>query len=84
MNVFMKLNLSNRQQRAAVFTIIFIIFALPIPIAVLGFVLSFIWLSPSLIHSSDLVEVLISLLGAVIGSTYMFTYIFALTRTVKE
>ena len=84
MNVFMKLNLSNRQQCAAVFTIIFIIFALPIPIAVLGFVLSFIWLSASLIHSSDLVEVLISLLGAVIGSTYMFTYIFALTRTVKE
>lgn len=64
--------------------VLFILFAFPIPIAMLGFLMSFVWLIGSLVQGSSFVEILIALFGVIVGSTYLITYIFALTKTWKE
>jgi hypothetical protein len=64
--------------------VLFILFALPIPIAIFGFFMSFVWLLGSLMQGFSLVEILSALFGVMVGSTYLVTYIFALTKTWKE
>lgn len=64
--------------------LLFILFALPIPVAILGFLLSFIWLFASFIEYISFIEILTALFGTLIGGTYLFTYIFAFSKTWKE
>lgn len=63
---------------------LFVLFALPIPISVAGFGMCLIWLVISLIKGVTFVEIITALFGVIIGSTYLITYIFALTKTWKE
>lgn len=63
---------------------LFILFALPIPVAIAGFVLSLLWLLSSLVKAVTFIEIITSLFGVIIGSTYLVTYVFALKRTWKE
>ena len=63
---------------------LFILFALPIPIAIAGFGMCLIWLMASLIKGVTFVEIITSLFGVMVGLTYLITYIFALTKTWKE
>ena len=59
---------------------LFILFALPIPIAIAGFGMCLIWLMASLIKGVTFVEIITSLFGVMVGLTYLITYIFALTK----
>lgn len=63
--------------------VLFILFALPIPIAILGFLMSLVWLFGSVVMGLSFVEVITALVGVIVGSTYLITYIFALTKTWK-
>lgn len=64
--------------------IIFVIFALPIPIAILGFLVSFIWFLASIVKGSLFVEIISAFLGVIVGSTYLVTYIYSLRKTWKK
>lgn len=61
--------------------ILFIIFALPIPIAVLGAALSFTWFLSIALKQSTSFEFFASLFGVIVGATYLLTYIFSLIKT---
>ena len=61
--------------------ILFIIFALPIPIAILGALLSFMWFLSTAMKESTSFEIFASLVGVIVGATYLLTYIFALIKT---
>ncbi len=61
--------------------ILFIIFALPIPIAILGALLSFMWLLSTAMKESTSFDIFASLFGVIVGATYLLTYIFALIKT---
>lgn len=63
---------------------LFVLFALPIPIAVAGFGMCFIWFLASLMKGVSFGEIIIALFGVIVGSTYLVTYIFALTKTWKQ
>ncbi len=60
---------------------LFILFAIPIPIAVLGSLLTLLWFISSVIKGASFVETLMALLGVIIGGTYIVTYIYSLIRT---
>lgn len=63
---------------------LFTVFALPIPVAMLGCLLTIIWLLASLIKATTFVEIISALIGILIGATYIISYIFALNKTWKE
>lgn len=63
---------------------LFILFALPIPIAIAGFGMCFIWFLASLTKGATFIEIITALLGVIVGSTYLVTYILSLTKTWKE
>ena len=63
---------------------LFVLFSLPIPIAIAGFGMCFIWFLASLMKDFSFVEIITALIGVIVGSTYLVTYIFALTKTWKE
>ena len=63
---------------------LFVLFALPIPIAVAGFGMCFIWFLASLMKGVSFGEIIIALFGVIVGSTYLVSYIFALTKTWKQ
>lgn len=62
----------------------FILFALPIPVAVLGCLLSLLWFFGALMDGHFLAETVAAFLGVVIGSTYVFSYLYAAIKTGKE
>ena len=64
--------------------ILFVLFALPVPVALLGSFMSFVWFLASLVKERSVVEIIVSLLGTAIGLIYLCTYIFALKKTWKE
>ena len=64
--------------------IIFLLFALPFPVAAIGSFMSFLWLFSALMRFSSLVEIIAALFGTIIGTAYFFTYTFALNETRKE
>ena len=64
--------------------IIFVIFALPIPIAILGFFMSLLWFLTSIIKGSLFIEILSAFWGVIVGFTYLVTYIYSLRKTWKE
>ena len=63
---------------------LFLIFALPIPVAILGFGMSFVWFLALILKGTSFIEFITALFGVIIGSTYLITYLFALTKTRKE
>ena len=60
---------------------LFTVFALPIPVAMLGCLLTTIWFLASLIKVTSFVEIISALIGVLIGATYIISYIFALNKT---
>lgn len=64
--------------------LLFILFAIPIPIIILGFLFSFIWIASVIIGKLRFVEILSSLCIIVSGITYLSGYIYALSKTWKE
>lgn len=70
-------------KKKVLIVVLFVLFALPIPVAVVGAVISFAGFIGAAIHRS-LIELAVALFGIIIGSTYLFTYISALTKTKKE
>ncbi|MBQ8391453.1 MAG: hypothetical protein IJX50_02775 [Clostridia bacterium] len=65
-------------------TLLFILFAIPIPISILGFLFSFVWILGSLMEGISFLETITAFLGFIILATYLFTYIFALKETRRE
>lgn len=63
---------------------LFILFALPIPIAILGSLLSLLWFVSSMLKVTSLIEIVYSFIALVVGSTYIITYFFALHKTWRE
>lgn len=61
-----------------------ILFALPIPVAMLGSLLTLIWFLSSMFKSVPIIESLAAFLGIIIGATYIITYIFSVYITSKE
>lgn len=63
---------------------LFILFALPIPVALLGGLLTFMWFLGSLITTTSFLEILLAFFGIVLGYGYIFTYWYSLNKTKKE
>lgn len=63
---------------------IFVVFAVPIPIAMLGCLMTAMWFLSSLIKVTSFVEIISALIGVLIGATYIISYIFALNKTWNE
>lgn len=63
---------------------LFILLAIPIPIAVLGSLMTLLWFVSSITKESSFVEIVMSLLGMVICTTYIVTYIYSLNKTTKS
>ena len=64
--------------------LLFILFAIPIPIVILGFLFSFVWIASVIIGKLRFVEILSSLCVIASGATYLSGYIYALSKTRKE
>ena len=64
--------------------LLFILFALPIPIVIIGFLFSFIVVVGVIIGELRFVEILSSLCVTASGGTYLLGYIYALSRTREE
>lgn len=65
--------------------VLFLLFALPLPVALIGFLLSLLWFLTSLLsEQTPLIESITAFFGMAIGITYLFTYVFALTKTCLE
>lgn len=63
---------------------LFILFAIPVPVAVLGSLMALLWFVTSITEESSFVEIIMSLSGFVIGATYIVTYICSLKKTTKS
>ncbi|MBE7014147.1 MAG: hypothetical protein E7419_02935 [Ruminococcaceae bacterium] len=63
---------------------LFILFALPIPIAMSGSLMMLLWFIGSVITKLSFVEIFMSFLGMMIGATYIITYIYSLYKTWKN
>lgn len=64
--------------------LLFILFALPIPVAILGSLMTLLWFLSSTIKLSSFLEIIMAFLGVVIGTTYIVTYIYSLNKTWKN
>lgn len=64
--------------------LLFILFAIPIPISILGFLFSFTSLLGLLLSQRSFLESITILFYFIIIATYLFTYVFALKQTWKE
>lgn len=64
--------------------LLFILFAIPIPIAVVGFLFSFIWIACVIIGELRFIETLSSLCVIAAGAIYLFGYVYAFSKTREE
>ncbi len=64
--------------------LLFILFAIPIPIVILEFLFSFVWISGVIIGEVRFIETLSSLCVIASGTTYLLGYIYALSKTREE
>lgn len=71
-------------KKKIIIILLFIFFALPIPVALLGTLFTFVWFLSSLMNGAMLVEILSAFVGVIVGFTYIFTYIFSMHKTLKE
>lgn len=67
-----------------VIIILFVLFALPVPVAMLGSLITFFWLFGAIMAATSFLEVVVALVGVIITATYIVTYIFSLTQTWKN
>lgn len=78
------LPLSRLRKKNFLIIFLFVVFALPIPIALLGCFVSFMWLLSSIVKDFNFIEIVAALFGTLVGLTYPLTYIFSLKNTQKE
>ncbi len=71
-------------KRKILTVLLFILFALPIPVALLGFGMCFLWLLSAFMRGCTLIEAFMAILGILLGASYIFTYVFALLKTRAE
>ena len=64
--------------------LLFILFAIPIPIAMVGFLFSFIWIACVIIGKLRFAEILSSLCVIAAGAIYLFGYVYAFLKTRVE
>ncbi len=64
--------------------LLFILFAIPIPIAMVGFLFSFIWIACVIIGELRFAEILSSLCVIAAGAIYLFGYVYGFSKTWKE
>lgn len=67
-----------------VIIILFVLFALPVPVAILGSLITFLWLFSAIIAATSFLEVVVALVGVAIAATYIVTYIFSLKQTWRN
>ena len=67
-----------------VIIILFVLFALPVPVAILGSLITFLWLFSAIIAATSFLEVIVALVGVTIAATYIVTYIFSLKQTWRN
>lgn len=64
--------------------LLFILFALPIPVVIVGFLFSFIMIAGMIVGELRFIEILSSLCVIAAGTIYLSGYIYALSRTREE
>ena len=64
--------------------LLFILFAIPIPIVILGFLFSFIVIAGVILGELRFVEILSSLCVIASGAIYLLGYIYAFSKTREE
>lgn len=68
----------------ALTVVLFVLFGLPIPVALLGGFLSFLWFMISVLLEHPFLEVMLSFLGIILGVAYPVTYGICLHKTIKQ
>lgn len=61
--------------------LLFVLFALPIPIALLGAFMTFFWFISALLGERTALETVLALIGILMGSTYVLSYVFSVSVT---
>lgn len=64
--------------------LLFIVLAFPLPIALLGSLMSFLWFLSSIMKGSSVIEIVMAIIGTIIGATYILTYVISLIKTWNE
>ena len=64
--------------------LLFVLFAIPIPIVIVGFLFSFIMIAGMIVGELRFIEILSSLCVIASGTIYLFGYIYALSKTREE
>ncbi len=64
--------------------LLFVLFAIPIPVVIVGFLFSFIMIAGMIVGELRFIEILSSLCVIASGATYLSGYIYALSRTREE
>lgn len=64
--------------------LLFILFAIPIPISILGFIMAFSWPLGSLLLGRSFLETITTWLVFIIMAAYLYTYVIALRKSWKE
>ena len=67
-----------------VIIVLFTLFALPVPVAILGSLIALLWLFGSIIAAVSFLEVSVALFGVLVFATYIVTYIFSLNQMRKK
>ncbi|MBO4898272.1 MAG: hypothetical protein J5590_08250 [Clostridia bacterium] len=65
------------------FIIYAVVFALPIPVALLGCFFTALWLVTAVIEHAHILEIILASLGFFIGASYIATYVCSLVKTKK-
>ena len=63
---------------------LFVLFALPIPVALLGARMTFLWFLSSVLGDAFLIESITAFCGMCIGAAYLFVYNFSILATRAE
>jgi len=64
--------------------LLYTVFALPIPIAIIGTLCTGVWLFASIVTGEPLIATISAALGVIVGSTYLVTYVISLLMTCKK
>ena len=65
-------------------TLLFILFAIPIPVSVIYFLISFVWFLGVFTGELSFLEIISTVLRMIISASYLFIYVYALKKTRKE
>lgn len=66
-----------------IFIVYFVFFALAIPIALLGYGMTFMWLAEASASKAMFLEIFLAIVGMVISATYAVSYFISLSKTRK-